>query len=346
MSWRPRQSPGYSVTELLVASSVFLGILTLVTSLLVEWNRRSRDADFELDALNKASRAISYLTSDLRTAQYVYHHAYIHVKDERAGQAGRSSALADSGTGTIGSQGNTTQALNGKYIPLVVEDVPQNEVTPHVGRQFFPGERAPGAVRVLAMTSDQPYGFKNLKYIVYYLGGRRYDLVPNSRSSGATRTLVVRPLYRLEGYVTDQANIGWYSMSSSIATTPTATSGFQIRIDTNGATSIFTPDVNGNFNTALGYGLSTAADRHWKLSNLCDVVVGVDTDDSFNPFTLRNPHPYSNLGLYSPYQATISLRVQRYDRRVIRWSGGRPLDLLEVSARAFVGNIPMPQAPN
>jgi hypothetical protein len=197
------------------------------------------------------------------------------------------------------------------------------------------------------MTSDQPFGFKNLKYIVYYLGGRRYDLVPTSRSNGETRNLVVRPLYRLEGYVTDKENIGWYSMSSSIASTPNPTSGFQIRIDANGKTSISTPKSDGSFNPPLpGYVLSEDADRHWKLSNLCDVVVGTDKDASLNPFTLRNPHPYSNLGLYSPYQATISLRVQRYDRRVIRWSGGRPLDLLEVSARAFVGNIPMPQAPN
>lgn len=345
-----------------MASSVFLLLLTATTSILVEWNRRSRQADFELASLNDASRAIQYITTDLRAAQYVYHRAWIQVIDARTGGEARSSGLGDPPAGggattVISLRHNTdTRALNGTYIPMVAEATPDLEgtagVTTEVGRQFFPFDdagnpRNPGAVRVLAMATDQPFGIRNLRYILYYLGAVTQTLVPDRRSNGTTRNLVTRPLFRMEGVADGQSNLGWYTMAQDI-TTP-ALSGFQIKVVNDNTTEIRTPQsIDGagavQWTSASG-SLSTQADRRWKLVRLCEVVVGLQDDASLNPFTLRNPHPYANRSLISPYQATISLRVRRNDRRTMRWSAGKPLDLIEVSSRAFVGNVPMPQPP-
>ncbi len=364
-----KKSPGYSVTELVVASTVFLVLLTATTAILVEWNRRSRQADFELDSLNSASRALQQLNADLRVDQYVYHRAWIEVVDLRAGGSGRGCGLSDLGAGgaagtVIRKRSDTPAAtreddhpLNGIYIPLVPEAFPDLEKpgttgrVDEVGEQFYPindddGASKPvGAVRVLALATDQPHGSQNLRYIIYYLGGQKERLVPDARSTGTNNPdLVVRPLFRLEGCVENRANLAWYSFDDRIDSK--ATSGFKITLNANGTTQLQVPsDVGPGGVTwgALTSGFSTASDRMWRQTRLCDVVVGADNDASLNPFTLRNPHPYANAGIFSPYLATVSLHVKRNDRRTIRWIGGRPQDLFEVTSNAFVGNIPLPQ---
>ena len=368
--WHPEKSPGYSVTELVVASTVFLILLTATTAILVEWNRRGRQADFELDSLNSASRALQQLNSDLRVAQYVYHRAWIQVVDLRPGGAGRTSGQSDLGTsGTaatdIKKRADTDAGtladdhpLNGTYIPLVPEGFPDLENPTNavrvneVGEQFYPvdddtnASKPVGAVRVLALATDQPFGILNLRYIIYYLGGQKERLVPDSRSTGTNNPdLVVRPLFRVEGCVENRPNLAWYTMSDRIDTP--ATSGFKLTINTSGSTQFNLPDnvgANGvNWSPTAMSGFSTAADRMWRQVRLCDVVVGSDDNASLNPFTLRNPHPYANAGIISPYLATVSLHVKRNDRRTIRWIGGKPQDLIEVTSTAFVGNIPLPQ---
>jgi hypothetical protein len=328
---------GYTIAELLVASSAFLLLLTATTSILVEWNRRTREADIELDAVNSASMAIQRIATDYRSAYYVYNYAQIRVVDGASPKV-RDNGLKDDGT-TVGD----AATVNHSTIPLVSQNDPLDVATEdtavntsHVPSRVLMGVTSTGSIRTLAMATDQPAGLKNLRYIVYYLGKAIRVLKPGEGSVGTTRDLVERPLYRLEGVVENRDPIGFYSMASKAS--DVATSGFRVNIPTTGAPTV---DLVTGKNTFTGVGGATLASA--SIQRISNVVVGTDQDATLNPFTLRNPHPYSNAGLYSPYLATVSLRVNRSNRATIRWRDGRPLDLLEVSTQAFAGNLQLPQ---
>jgi hypothetical protein len=112
---------------------------------------------------------------------------------------------------------------------------------------------------------------------------------------------------------------GWYTFANKI--TDAGTSSLTINLATKKLIDGPSPEIGVDI----------------KITKVADVVMGPGIS---NLFTLRNPHPYSNASMMSPYLATISVhttgvKVGSYLKR--------RAEIFELNTQAFARNVPLPQ---
>lgn len=306
----PKPQSGFTMTELVIGSAAFLVILTSAITMLTQWMKATGESDRAIEATDTGARAIAQIASDVRMATYLYHNATISI-----------SGNADAHNfGTV-------------HMPVVTQGDPEGKAKaafdPEVtrGGSDLIGINSTGARSVLAMISDQPYGISKPRYIIYWV-----DTTVNNRIVGNNSDYFLQPLYRLEASPSaanvDATPRGWYTFSDKI--TATSTSDLYINLGTKKLAE------NSLMNNAIDIG--------YRVSKVTDVVIGpVPTGAAATRpriFTLRNPHPYSNASLMSPYLATISIRTTG-----VKANGylKRQAEIFELNTQAFARNIPLPQ---
>lgn len=312
----PRQKQaGFTLTELLIASTAFVVIMAASMTMMVQWQRANGNSERDITSINQAAKAIGQIADDIRTATYLYHYATISIQ-----QTGVSKFLPNSVTFNMGI---VTQGQN-------ADGVGANFFTSRGVDTSMMGIRSTGTSSILAMISDQPYGLNRPRYILYWVGPTTSTL--RSRSGRTTGDLTVHPLYRLEASPSSNvalaAPTSWYSFKDPISTT-VATSGIQITLRANDGTfaDFWSTGVTRNSYT-IGY----------KFNKMADIVMGPGIP---GPFTIRNEHPFSNASLLSPYSATISLSTSRVGSNGAVRAGN--VDVYTLGTSAFARNVPLPQ---
>lgn len=306
---------GFTLTELIIASAAAAVIMTAAVSLLVQWQHTTASSEGDLNAIADGTRAIGQIADDVRLSTYLYHYATISITDN---------------TGTLFTPTATTLTF-----PIVTQGSTADNVPGNTNPQpFFNGRSATdmmgasssGAIRMLAMISDQPNGLNQPRYIVYWVGQPIGQIT--QRTDGAKFNLY--PLYRLEASPSAANAVApptsWYTFRDAIATS-SATSGFSITLNAGLGTSRLTDYSPAPKTLSVNY----------KFQRLANIVLGNGITD---PFTLRNPHPYSNASLISPYEATVSILTAR-----VPASGSirGAVDFYRLSTKAFARNVPLPQ---
>lgn len=311
---------GFSLTELLIASTAFVVIMSAAVTMLVQWQRVNASAEGDITAINQAAKAIGLIADDVRMATYIYHYSTISIEQT----AGVTAFSSKSNPETFRNMGIVTQWET-------ADGLAQTFFTDRNVDTSMMGLKTPGGTSsVLALITDQPYGLSRPRYIIYWLGPATSQL--KSRTERTEGDLTVHPLYRLEASPSSNlataSPTSWYSFKDSIKTT-CATSGIYITLRTANSTleDFWSNGVKKN-SLLIGY----------KVTKLADVVQG---EGISGPFTIRNHHPFSNASLLSPYSADIVLFTSRVGNNGSLRSGN--LDVYSLSTSAFARNIPLPQ---
>lgn len=311
------------MTELVIGSAAFLVILTSAISMLTQWMKITGESDRAIEATDAGARAIAQIANDVRMASYLYHNA------------------------TVSITGPESYSFGTAYLPVVTQGDPEGKARslfdPEVtkGGSDLIGINSTGARSVLAMFSDQPYGLSQPRYIVYWVDTSVKNRFVMLRANGNNVDYYLQPLYRLEASPSatnvDATPRGWYTFRDKI--TAAATSGLFIDLSGDRLAD------NSGFTNSIS--LASGGRKSWRVSKVADVVngpfaVGVVPTAANYPriFTLRNPHPYSNASLMSPYLATISIRTTGVK------NGGylkRSGEIFSLNTQAFARNIPLPQ---
>lgn len=313
-----RRQAGFSLTELLIASTAFVVIMSAAVTMMVQWQRTNGRAESDITAINQATKAIGRIADDVRMATYIYHYATI--------------SIAQTGTAQFRSSANPETFRN---IGIVTQDKDADGLA----ASFFTNRNVPtsmmgvqsaGTSSILALITDQPFGLNRPRYILYWVGPSSGELL--SRTGRTEGNLTVHPLYRLEASpssaVATASPTSWYNFRNPIGTTA-ATSGLYITL--NGANSTLA-DQWSNGVTRNSYRIG------FKINKMADIVLGPGIN---GPFTLRNEHPFSNASLLSPYSATISLSTSRIGETGGLRAGN--VDIYTLTTSAFARNIPLPE---
>lgn len=314
-----RRQAGFSLTELLIASTAFVSIMAAAVTMLAQWQRVNGRAESDISAINQAATAIGQIADDVRMATYIYHYATISIE-----QSGVSVFTA-----------STPPTENFKNIGIVTQDddadgLPGTFFTSRGVPTSMMGVGGEGTSSVLALITDQPYGLNRPRYILYWMGPASGVL--RGRTERTEGNLSVHPLYRLEASPSSAVAIAsptsWYSFKDPIKST-SATSGLYITLKAANSTleDYWSAGVRRN-SVTIGY----------KIKKVADIVMGPDIA---GPFTLRNEHPFSNASLLSPYSAAITLTTSRVGNKGSLRSGN--VDVYTLTTSAFARNIPLPQ---
>ncbi len=313
---RQRQA-GFSLTELLIASTAFVIIMSAAMSMMVQWQRVNGRSEGDITAINQAAKAIGQIADDVRMATYIYHYATISIEQNGVNEF-RSSANPETfrniGIVTQGAQadGVANTFFTNRGVPTSMMGVTSN-----------------GTSSILALITDQPYGLSRPRYILYWMGPSTGQL--RGRETGDD--LTVHPLYRLEASPSSNVAVAnptsWYTFGNAISTTA-ATSGIYITLRTGSTSTIQDFWSNGVRRNSVTV--------NYRLNKMADIVMGRDIN---GPFTIRNEHPFSNASLLSPYSATVSISTSRVGN-----SGsvrGNNVDVYTLTTNAYARNIPLPQ---
>lgn len=322
-----KKQAGFTLTELMIASSAFVVILTGAVSMLVSWNRVNSQTEADLNATYTATMALRQMAEDVRVSTYLFHYATISINDMQT-----KPVLTYPNTG----KSNPFLEIKGLHeiklsFPPVTEGttldgVPDYTVffgNTHKVDYSLCGVTSQGSLPMLAMISDQPSGIQHPRYIVYWEGTSSTRLSTRTGFAGDYYSV---PLYRLEASPSssgrDDTPKSWYTSRDTIATS-SATSSLTFTLN------------NANASSSLVCG-GTTTDIKYRLAKIADVIVGTGLS---HPFTLRNPHPYSNLSLISPYLATMSIRTSRASG-----PGGlrNDHDIYQMDTSAYARNVPLP----
>lgn len=318
-STRHRQA-GFSLTELLIASTAFVIIMSAAVTMMVQWQRTNGRAEGDITAINQAAKAIGQIADDIRMATYIYHYATISIE-----QSGLNppAFLSDSNPVTFRNMGIITQGTS-------ADGLAASFFTGRGVDTSMMGITSAGTSSILALISDQPYGLTRPRYILYWVGPVTDQL--QARTERTTGNLNVHPLYRLEASpssnVTVASPTSWYSFKDPISSTA-ATSGIYLTLKAANSTieDLWSNGVKRN-----------SVPINYKVNKVADIVLGPGIT---GPFTLRNEHPFSNASLLSPYSATISLSTSRVGTKGAVRSGN--VDVYTLTTSAFARNIPLPQ---
>lgn len=332
----PSKSPeaGFSLTELLIASTAFTVIMTSAVAMLVNWQKMSGRSEADINATAMGAKALAQIANDIRVSTYLFHYASMSIIDNTL--TANYSAL---GTGIY----KNVNFASAKRIDLTFPIVTQGTTLDGPGgttlnnTTFFAGhgnmdtsmigETSTGSIPFLAMISDQPDGIQRPRYIAYWTGASTTPIKVKT-GSGISSSFYNVPLYRMEATpssnTVDSTPRCWYSTQDTIAAA-SATSSITFTVNNPGPSTIA-------INTG---GVILTSNVNASITKVADIVVGGGLSHTFS---LRNPHPYSNLSLISPFAATISLRTSR------AYGGLKNMnDIYQMDTSAFARNVPLPQ---
>jgi len=323
---------GFTLTELIIASGAFMVIMTASMAMLVQWQRMSGRSEADIKAVNQAASAMQQIMADVRQSTYMFQYATISIR-----------------VGNIGL--NITADQNKLYnftIPEVLQaTAPDPAPSPYtVNNAFFAsrglstdlqGIGSTGSLPCLVLISDQPNGISQPRYIFYFVASPHGTVRARTGQTlyAGLNSLGVAGLYRVEATprnnAVDNLPRSWYAYNSSYATT-SANSALYVDVE---------PGVGAS--TLTYCATCSAVQATASITWLTDVLLdpgGANANVPY-PFTLRNPHPYSNSELVSPYEATVSLLVSR------AFGGARAgkSDIFQINALGFARNVPLPQNP-
>lgn len=311
----PKAQSGFTMTELVIGSASFVVILTSAIMMLSQWMKATGESDRAIEATDTGARAISQIATDIRMATYLYHYATVSI----AANAGQPFANFGTQYLPIVTQSNNNSDLEGR---TTADFSAANK-----GGNDLMGITSTGARNVLAMISDQPYGMSLPRYVVYWVDSSVQNKVVHYKADGSNDDYYLQPLMRLEASpsstTVDATPKAWYTFADKL--TGAATSS--LYLDLTGATARLAE--NAAFTNAVNVGV--------RITRVADVVMGPNIS---NIFTLRNPHPYSNASLMSPYMATISIRTTGVSANGYL---KRRTEIFELNTQAFARNIPLPQ---
>lgn len=332
---------GFTLTELIIASGAFVVILTSAMAMLVQWQRLTGRSEADIVAINQGTRAMSQIMDDVRSSTYVLQYAMIILNFNSADFSGDPYNMPAVDQATTMGIPIVSQAASLDAAPATLP----GGVPASVGSNELEGINSTGSLNVLALISDQPSGITLPRYIFYWVGAPKRSILANTisvssaslRLFGSLTRLNVCPLYRLEASPSATGSFMprcMYAYTDSISTQQ-ATSCISINVRLSGSTSQL------YYNAAQ---TTPVVSMNCRLTKIADIVTdpsGQKSVVSF-PFTLRNPHPYSNKSLISPYVATVSIRVSR------AFGGARPAktDVYELNSSGYARNVPLPQNPN
>lgn len=315
-----RRQAGFSLTELLIASTAFVVIMSAAVSMMVQWQRVNGRSEGDITAINQAARAIGQIADDVRLATYIYHYATISIE-----QSGVTEFRARANPETFQNIGIVTQDDR-------ADGLDNSFFTNRGVSTSMMGVTSTGTSSILALITDQPYGLNRPRYILYWVGASTGQL----RSRTGDGDLNVHPLYRLEASpsaaVVNASPTSWYTFGNPISST-CASSGIYITLRSGGASTLqdfWSAGVRRN-----------SVNVSYKLNKMADIVMGPGVA---GPFTIRNEHPFSNASLLSPYSANIIISTSRVGNTgSVRGDG---VDVYTLSTNAYARNIPLPQQNN
>ncbi|HEY9854217.1 MAG TPA: prepilin-type N-terminal cleavage/methylation domain-containing protein [Stenomitos sp.] len=314
-----RRQAGFSLMELMIASTAFVIIMSAAMTMMVQWQRVNGRAEDDINSINQAAKAIGQIADDVRMATYIYHYATISIE-----QSGVSAFKYRNNPETFANIGIVTQGKT-------ADGLPNTFFTNRNVDTSMMGIESTGTCSILAMITDQPYGLNRPRYILYWVGPAGSTL--KARTERTEGDLSVYPLYRLEASPSSNVAMAsptsWYSFKDPIGTT-CATSGIYLTLQANNVGTIQDFWSNGVRKNTVNIG--------YKVTKAADIVMGPDVP---GPFTLHNEHPFSNASLLSPYSAIISLSTSRVGSNGSLRKGN--VDLYTLSTSAFARNIPLPQ---
>lgn len=314
---RQRQA-GFSLTELMIASTAFVVIMGAAMSMMVQWQRVNGRSEGDINAINNAARAIGQIADDVRLATYIYHYATVSIE-----QNGVTEFRSRANPETFANIGIVTQGQT-------ADGIPNSFFTNRGVPTSMMGVTSAGTSSILALITDQPYGLSRPRYILYWLGPSSGQI----RARNVGDELSVHPLYRLEASPSSNVAIAsptsWYTFGNPIGTTA-ATSGIYITLRTGNNSTIEDFWSNGVRRNSVNV--------NYRMNKLADIVMGRGIN---GPFTIRNEHPFSNASLLSPYSATVSISTSRLGEA----GGGlraNNVDVYTLTTQAYARNIPLPQ---
>ncbi|MNX72353.1 hypothetical protein D3C86_1037060 [compost metagenome] len=301
------------MTELVIGSAAFLVILTSAIMMLTQWMKLTGESDRAIEATDRGARAIGQIASDIRMATYLYHYATVSITGDKFANFGVK-------TMPVVTQSDNDADLQGRNKAYFAA---------RGGSQLM-GEKSPGSTNVLAMISDQPDGISRPRYIVYWLDDSAAEKAKNQiiryRTDGGEEIYYLLPLYRLEASPS----------ASNVDATPKGWYTFADKLSASGTSSLYIKVPEKKLAEAP-FPAPKELDVNVRVSKVADVVMGPGIS---NLFTLRNPHPYSNASLMSPYLATVSIRTTGVKVGAFL---KRRAELFELNTQAFARNIPLPQ---
>lgn len=317
---KPTRQAGFSLTELLIASTAFVIIMSAAVTMMVQWQRTNGRAEEDITSINQAARAIGQIADDVRMATYIFHYATISIE-----QSGVNAFRSSANPQTFRNIGIVTQARNADGLTDAFFTSRGVDIS-------MMGVQSAGTSSILALITDQPYGLNRPRYILYWVGPTTSTLrARTERTTGGD--LQIHPLYRLEASPSSNVAVAsptsWYSFRDRIGSTA-ATSGIYVTVQANNVGTLEDFWSNGARRNTLNIG--------YKVTKVADIVMGTGIS---GPFTLRDEHPFSNASLLSPYSATISLATSRVGSNGSVRRGN--VDVYTLSTSAFARNIPLPQ---